>query len=66
MNRYQKIGILIIVTGIGMFVLGVSMFTYRGPILNPFISKMGMYSFFLWLPAIILGIVFMFLKDDKK
>lgn len=47
MNRYQKIGALIIVLGIGMFVLGASLFSYSGPDLNPIVSKMGMYSFFL-------------------
>jgi hypothetical protein len=66
MNRYQKIGILIIVLGIGMLVLGASLFTYSGPALNPIVSKMGMYSFFLWLPTIILGVVFLFLKGNNK
>jgi len=40
-----------------MFVFGASIFSYQGNHLNPIINKAGMYSFFLWLPTIIIGIV---------
>ena len=58
-TKKQKIGLYFILAGVAMFVLGVSIFTYRGNNLNPLISKAGMCSFFLWLPTIVVGIVFM-------
>jgi len=60
------VGLSIIALGIGMFVFGGYMFTYRGSYLNPIISKLGMYSFFLWLPTIIAGIIVVALRDKKK
>jgi hypothetical protein len=57
MTPTRIIGIALILLGIGMFFFGVSMFTYQGNNLNPLVSKAGMYSFFLWLPTIIIGIV---------
>ena len=57
MTIYRKIGIGFILLGIAMFIVGVSFFTYRGERLNPMISDIGMYSFFLWLPTLIMGII---------
>ncbi|MBB6109036.1 hypothetical protein SAMN05421821_103273 [Mucilaginibacter lappiensis] len=56
MTTYRIIGIVLIVIGIGMLFLGASLFTYQGPPLNPIVSKMGEYSFFWWLPTLIVGI----------
>ena len=41
-----------------MFCFGVSMFTYQGPPISNFMSKAGEYSFFYWLPTIIIGVAF--------
>lgn len=40
-----------------MFFFGVSMFTYQGNNLNSLVNKAGMYSFVLWLPTIVTGII---------
>ncbi len=56
------IGILTILLGITMFWFGVSMFTYQGSSLNPIVSELGKYSFFLWLPVLALGITLSFLN----
>jgi len=57
MTIYRKIGIGFILLGIAMFIVGVSLFTYQGERLNPIISDIGMYSFFLWLPTLTMGII---------
>lgn len=62
MSKYQVFGLVVIILGIGMFLYGVSMFTYQGPPLNPIVSKIGEYSFFLWLPTIVIGICLLFIK----
>ena len=62
--RFSKTGFFVILLGIGMFFFGVSMFTYQGKALNPIVSKLGMYSFFFWLPTIIVGI-FITVKKNK-
>jgi len=56
---FTVIGLSIILLGVGMFVFGASMFTYQGKELNPIVSKLGMYSFFFWLPTIAVGILVM-------
>ena len=56
MTIYQKTGVGIILLAIGMFFFGVYMFSYQGEI-DPIISKIGMYSFLFWLPALITGIL---------
>ncbi len=61
MSIQRKTGFVLIVLGILMFLTGASLFTYRGDI-NPIVSKIGMYSIILWLPAIILGIIIVVLK----
>ena len=40
-----------------MALFGASMFSYIGPTLNPIVSDIGEYSFFLWLPVLIIGVV---------
>ncbi len=57
MKPHQIKGLLIIILGIAMLLFGSYMFSYQGKSLNPDISKLGMYSFFLWLPTIIVGII---------
>jgi hypothetical protein len=52
----RKIGIALIITGAILFVVGVSMFTYRGEI-NPIVNLIGEYSFIGWFPTLLLGIV---------
>jgi len=49
-----KIGISTIIFGCLMFVFGVSLFTYTGN-LNDITRNLGLYSFVLWLPILILG-----------
>jgi hypothetical protein len=63
----KKIGALVLFLGFGMFLFGVSMFTYQGKSLNPVISKLGMYSFLYWMPTMIVGVVILFLgKSSAK
>ncbi len=46
-----------IIMGVIMLFVGGSLFGYQGPSLNPIISDIGMYSFLLWLPTLITGII---------
>lgn len=66
MTRNRIIGISLILLGVAMLFFGASMFTYQGNNLNPLVSKAGMYSFFLWLPTIIIGVVFMLIRRNKR
>ena len=66
MTIYQKIGIGVTILGIGMFVLGASLFTYQGERLNPIISDIGMYSFLLWLPTLITGLILVCIRKRKR
>ncbi len=45
-----------------MFIVGISLFTYKGKELNPIIIKLGEISFAFWLPALILGIILFFIS----
>lgn len=65
MSKCQIVGIVVVVLGIGMFLYGVSLFTYQGPPLSSFEIKMGEYSFVLWLPAIIIGVCLLFIKKQQ-
>lgn len=66
MTTFRKVGLTLIIIGIGMFILGAYLFSYQGPPLNPIISSMGMYSFFLWLPTIIVGTALTAVGGNKK
>jgi hypothetical protein len=63
-------GFVIILLGICMFWFGVYMFTYQGSgHSNAFMeieSKIGMYSFFLWMPTIITGIILVVIAANTK
>jgi len=65
MTIHRKIGLGIIGLGVIMFFVGASLFTYRGNI-NPIVSKIGMFSFFFWVPTIILGTVIFKTKRGKR
>jgi len=47
MSRLKIIGLSITLLGVAMLLLGASIFTYRGSSLNPIISDLGKYPFFL-------------------
>ncbi|WP_428329255.1 hypothetical protein [Mucilaginibacter sp.] len=64
--KFKIIGIILILTGLGMFCFGASLFAYQGPPLSNFVSKLGEYSFLYWLPTIIIGIVFLIINKAKK
>jgi hypothetical protein len=49
-----------------MFCFGVSMFTYQGPPLTSFVSKVGEYSFSYWFPTMGLGLVLLIIDKTKK
>jgi hypothetical protein len=59
-------GIPITLLGGWMFYYGVSMFTYQGPPISEFASKLGKYSFFLWLPTIGMGLTLIGFGIFKK
>jgi hypothetical protein len=65
MNKFRKIAFGVIILGFLMFLIGASLFAYRGNI-NALISKIGMISFLFWFPTIIIGIVLVFLSRNKK
>ena len=65
MTLYQKIGIAVTILGIGMFFVGASLFSYQGPTLSPIISDIGMYSFLIWLPTIITGLIVACIRKRK-
>jgi hypothetical protein len=67
MTKNRIIGIVLIITGVAMLIIGASLFSYLGPPLNPIISEIGKYSFFFWLPTLIVGIfIFSFSKRNKR
>ena len=57
MTINRKIGTGLIILAIAMFLVGGSLFSYQGERLNPIISDVGMFSFMLWLPTLIVGII---------
>ena len=65
MSVYRIVGFVILILGVLMFVFGASMFTYLGDI-NPIISEIGMYSFLLWMPTIIFGIILICMPFGKE
>jgi len=60
-NKKSKIALWIIGLGVIMFFTGASIFTYRGNALHPIISKIGMWSFILWFPMVLLGLILLFI-----
>jgi len=65
MTICRKIGLGLIGVGVVLFLVGVSLFSYRGNI-HPMVSKIGMYSFFLWFPTILLGTVFVIFGGKRR
>lgn len=61
----SKIALWIIGLGVIMFFTGAGIFTYQGKALHPIVSKIGMWSFILWLPMVILGLVLLFIYRKK-
>lgn len=58
---------MVTILGVTMFLFGAAMFSYSGPTLSPIISDLGKYSFFLWLPTLILGLsIFTWPQKQKK
>jgi hypothetical protein len=64
MTIIGKIGIGFILTGIIMFFIMGSMFSYMGDI-SPTIKLIGEISFVLWLPSIVLGIILLLKKKNN-
>lgn len=64
MTISRKIGIALLVMSLVMFDIGVSVFTSRG--ISSTLSKIGMYSFFLWLPTLFVAIAFIVAGRKKK
>jgi hypothetical protein len=50
------ISLFVLLSGIGMFIFGGSMFSYHGPPLSNFVSRVAEYSFLFCLPTILLGL----------
>ena len=65
MSKYQISGLVMVVLSIMMFIYAASMFTYQGSPLSQFLTKTGEYSFFLWLPTLIIGLVFLFIRKKN-
>jgi len=66
MNKITLTGLIILILGIAMLLFGAAMFCYSGPTLNPIVSSLGKYSFFFWLPTIIVGIAFLTWPKKRK
>jgi hypothetical protein len=60
------VGTALIILGIAMLILGASLFSYQGPRLNQTISDLGQFSFMLWLPTLIFGIVLVSRTPKKR
>lgn len=60
-----KLGFSIAILGIVMFGLAIDQFSYRGEV-NPLLSKIGMWSFVLWLPVLIAGIILIIVARRKN
>jgi len=52
------IGAILLITGIGMFLFGASMFSYQGNDLSPLKSEIGKYCFLYFVPVIIIAVIF--------
>ena len=65
LNIWNKFGLFSLLTGIALFFVAGSLFTYRGPTLGRVWIIIGEYSLVCWLPHIIIGIVFMFIRTSK-
>ena len=66
MTIYKKIGILVVILGIAMFVTGVSMFTYQGPPISHFVMKLGEFCFENWWEALIVGGILIFIPGSEN
>jgi len=68
MKKLFLIGLSILFLGIGMFIFGVSMFTYQGNALNPLMSEVGKYCFVLFGPVGFIGLIVIIvaLSNRKK
>jgi len=65
LSNWKKAGLAFIFSGIAMLFIGAHFFSYVGPKLSQFWYMVGEYSFVCWLPIIIIGIIFMFVKTDN-
>jgi len=59
------LGIILIILTVMMAIFGVSLFSYYGE-LNATINKIGEYSFILWLPILISGIIIRSVTSKKQ
>jgi len=66
MTIYRKLGTALIILGVVMLLIGGSLFSYHGERLNPIISDIGMISFMLWLPTLIVGVILVSRKAKKE
>jgi Flp pilus assembly protein protease CpaA len=64
MTISRKIGIALLVVSLVMAVTGGSVFTSHG--VSSTLSKIGMYSFFFWLPTLFVAIVLIVAGRKKK
>jgi vacuolar-type H+-ATPase subunit I/STV1 len=65
MSRLKKIGLILILSGVVMFLFGGYIMTYQGKSLSEAASTFGFLSFILWLPTIITGIILMSQKSSS-
>jgi hypothetical protein len=54
--KMRLTGIILIILSVLMGIFGIVLFSYRGGV-TPKISKIGEYSFILWLSTLIAGII---------
>jgi len=54
MTKIRIAGIIVILLGIGMFFIGIAGFS--GSLPN-YLRQLGIFSFFSWFPALIIGII---------
>ena len=64
LNIWNKFGLFSLLSGIALFFVAGSLFTYRGPLGRVWII-IGEYSLVCWLPHIIIGIIFMLIRTSK-
>lgn len=64
-SNKSRIALWVIVLGVIMFLTGAGIFAYQGAPLHPIISKIGTWSFILWLPTVLLGLILRFIYRNS-
>jgi len=70
MKSKTNIGVAFLIAGFLMFLIGMILFSYDGPV-NSIFKGIGIMSIILWLPTFIIGVIVLFyarkhMNDEMK